>query len=187
MRGNATANTKEKGRASLLEHLPAPIRTVHAVPMGSRGSIETPRSSPEKKGVMRGKIDVMKKDPHAPTYQKRSGGRSACVLEFPLKKLTEWLSLPDASTTSRVFLQVLFGKIAEDRVIVGAGPEMSSASTLQFWGVVSMSCLFSFQFGKPFHKFIRDRRASRTSRIPAPVIRKYVCPAATFGSGVAET
>src|SRR5262245_34970072 len=113
------------------------------------------------------------KNPHAPTGQKHFGGNPLVSSNFCEKADHNTAHYLTPVPPRAVFLAVLFGKISEDHVIVGAGPEMFQHPRCNSGGLFRRHAFSPFSSGKPFHKFIRARRASRTSRIPAPVMRKY--------------
>src|SRR5437667_1404257 len=111
-------------------------------------------------------------NPHAPTCQKRACGDPLVSSNFLEQAYRNGFHRLTPVPHRAVFLPVLFSKVAEDRVIVGAGPKMFQHPRCNSRRLFRRHAFSPFSSGKPFHKFIRDLRASRTSRIPAPVMRK---------------
>src|SRR5688572_21125165 len=112
------------------------------------------------------------KSPKAPTHEKRPG----CCRFVPSKFFEEayWDGFHGLAPIPHrvVVLSVLFREIAQKHIIVGTGPKMFQHPSWNCGGLFRRHAGSPFSSGKPFHKFIRDRRVSRTSRTPAPVIRK---------------
>src|SRR2546427_1138492 len=112
------------------------------------------------------------KSPQHPACQKGSGGDPFVSPNFLEEAYRNGFQHLTPVPHPVLFLLVLFGKVAEDRIIVRPGAKMFQHPRCSPRRLFRRHAFSPFSSGRPFHKFIRDRRASRASRIPASVIRK---------------
>src|SRR6185436_7277098 len=110
--------------------------------------------------------------PQRPACHHRSSGNPRVVPKFLEKVYRNGFEGLTPVPQCAAVLPILFLKISEDHVVVGAASKTFQQPRWNSWSVLRRHAFSPFSSGRPSHRFIRDFRASRTSRSPDPVTRK---------------